>query len=138
MVQRVIAGLATLEGAPACVFLETPTNPELQAHDFPALMSALRDHAAQHGHQVPVLVDTTLAPMFAIFAKDFARDWPFVLVKSGSKYFTKGKSTLGVVACSESALARRIVHRARELGRDADSFARPPQLCGSSSQRSAR
>jgi len=128
MVQRVIAGLDALEGAPACVFLETPTNPELQAHDFSALMSALRDHATRYGHQVPVLVDTTLAPMFPIFAKDFARDWPFILVKSGSKYFTKGKSTLGVVACSSNALAQRIVHRARELGRDADSFARPPQL----------
>ncbi len=128
MVQRVIAGLAALGASPACVFLETPTNPELQAHDFEALMSALRDHAARHGHQVPVLVDTTLAPMFPIFAKAFARDWPFILVKSGSKYFTKGKSTLGVVACSSNALAQRIVDRARVLGRDADSFARPPQL----------
>ncbi len=128
MVDRVIAGVEALAGAPACVFLETPTNPELQSHDFEALMRALRADAEKHGRKVPVLVDTTLAPMFPVFAKDFARDWPFVLVKSGSKYFTRGKSTLGVAACASDPLALRILARARERGTDADSFARPTQL----------
>src|SRR5262249_52739297 len=36
LVDRVLASLATHDGA-ACVFLETPTNPELQVHDFPSL-----------------------------------------------------------------------------------------------------
>ena len=128
LVDRVLAGLAQLGDAPACVFLETPTNPELQAHDFEALMTGLRAHAQRFGRTVPVIVDTTLAPLFPIFAKPFAHDWPFVLVKSGSKYFTKGKATLGIAACASHPTARAIMKRARELGRDADSFARPPQL----------
>lgn len=128
MVDRVIAAVDALAGAPACVFLETPTNPELQSHDFEALMRALRADAERYGRRVPVLVDTTLAPMFPVFAKGFARDWPFVLVKSGSKYFTRGKSTLGVAACADDALALRILAQARALGADADSFARPTQL----------
>lgn len=127
LVDRVLASLETLDGA-ACVFLETPTNPELQVHDFPALMAGVRAYQRRTGKQVPIIVDTTLAPLYPIFAKDFAQEWPFVLVKSGSKYFTKGKATLGVVACAEDALARAIVARAQELGRDADSFARPAQL----------
>lgn len=71
LVDRVLSSLATHGGA-ACVFLETPTNPELQVHDFPALMAGLRAYQQRTGHQVPVLVDTTLAPLYPIFAKDFA------------------------------------------------------------------
>lgn len=128
LVDRVLAALAELGGAPACVFLETPTNPELQAHDFAALMTGVREYAKRWGRKVPILVDTTLAPLYPIFAKDFAQDWPFVLVKSGSKYFTKGKATLGVAACASDPVALSILARARELGKDADSFARPAQL----------
>ncbi len=128
LVDRVIASLEGLGAAPACVFLENPTNPELQAHDFEALLNALRAHAQKTGQRVPVLVDTTLAPLMPLFARDWAQGWPVLLVKSGSKYFTRGKSTLGVLACAEDALARRIIERARVLGRDADSFARPEQL----------
>jgi cystathionine beta-lyase/cystathionine gamma-synthase len=128
LVDRVLAALEELGGAPACVFLETPTNPELQAHDFGALMTGVRAYAQRWGRKVPILVDTTLAPLFPIFAKDFAQDWPFVLVKSGSKYFTKGKTTLGVAACASDPIALAILARARELGQDADSFARPAQL----------
>ena len=127
LVDRVLASLATLDGA-ACVFLETPTNPELQVHDFPALMAGVRAHQQRTGKQVPIIIDTTFAPLYPIFGKDFTQDWPFVLVKSGSKYFTKGKTTLGVVACAADSLARTIVARAHELGDDADSFARPAQL----------
>ena len=112
-----LAALAELDGAPACVFLETPTNPELQVHDFGALMAGVRAYAERWGRKVPIIVDTTLAPLYPIFAKDFAQDWPFVLVKSGSKYFTKGKTTLGVVACASDPVAQAIVARARELGR---------------------
>lgn len=128
LVDRVLASLEGLGAKPACVFLETPTNPELQAHDFEGLMKGLRAHAARTGVKVPVIVDTTLAPLFPVFSQPFAKGWPFLLVKSGSKYFTKGKATLGVVACAEEPLALRLVQRARELGRDADSFARPAQL----------
>ena len=128
LVDRVLAALANLGGAPAYVFLETPTNPELQVHDFGALMTGVRAYAERWGQRVPIIVDTTLAPLYPIFAKDFAHDWPFVLVKSGSKYFTKGKATLGIVACSNDPIALAICARARELGRDADSFARPAQL----------
>lgn len=128
LVDRVLAALAELGGAPACVFLETPTNPELQVHDFAALMTGVREYAKRWGRKVPILVDTTLAPLYPIFAKDFAQDWPFVLVKSGSKYFTKGKATLGVAACASDPVALSILARARELGKDADSFARPAQL----------
>ena len=128
LVDRVLAGVERLAGAPACVFLETPTNPELQAHDFEALMKGLRADAERWGRKIPVIVDTTLAPLYPIFAKPFSEGWPFLLVKSGSKYFTKGKATLGVVACASDPSAQEIVARARELGRDADSFARPQQL----------
>lgn len=128
LVDRIIASLDALGSKPACIFLETPTNPELQAHDFEALMTALRAHEQKHGHKVPVIVDTTLAPLFPIFSRTWSRGWPFLLVKSGSKYFTRGKSTLGVVACADEPLAQRIVDRARALGRDADSFAKPAQL----------
>lgn len=128
LVDRIIASLDGLGAAPACLFLETPTNPELQAHDFEALLRALRAHEAKHGRKVPVIVDTTLAPLFPVFSRPWAKGWPFLLVKSGSKYFTRGKATLGVVACADEPLAQRLVARARELGRDADSFARPAQL----------
>lgn len=128
LVDRIIASLDGLGTSPACVFLETPTNPELQAHDFEALMGALRAHEQKTQCKVPVIVDTTLAPLFPIFSRSWAREWPFLLVKSGSKYFTKGKATLGVVACAAEPLAQRIVDRARALGRDADSFAKPAQL----------
>jgi cystathionine beta-lyase/cystathionine gamma-synthase len=128
LVDRVLAALAGLGGAPACVFLETPTNPELQVHDFGALMTGVRAYDQRWGRKVPLIVDTTLAPLYPIFAKDFAQGWPFVLVKSGSKYFTRGKATLGVAACASDPIAIAIVARARELGHDADSFARPAQL----------
>lgn len=128
LIDRVIASLDGLGAAPACVFLENPTNPELQAHDFEALLKALRAHAQKTGQRVPVIVDTTLAPLMPLFSRGWAQGWPVLLVKSGSKYFTRGKSTLGVVACAADALAQRIVDRARVLGRDADSFARPEQL----------
>jgi cystathionine beta-lyase/cystathionine gamma-synthase len=127
LVDRVVSSLAKLDGA-ACVFLETPTNPELQVHDFAALKAGVRAYKERTGKQVPIIVDTTFAPLYPIFAKDFSQDWPFVLVKSGSKYFTKGKTTLGVVACAADPVAHQIVTRARELGGDADSFARPHQL----------
>ncbi len=128
LVDRVLAGVEALGGSPACVFLETPTNPELQAHDFEALMKGLRADAERHGRKVPVIVDTTLAPLFPVFAEPFSQGWPFLLVKSGSKYFTKGKATLGVVACAADPVARAIVARAHALGLDADSFAHAHQL----------
>lgn len=128
LVDRVVASLEGLGDAPACVFLENPTNPELQAHDFEALMRGLRAHEQRTKRRVPVIIDTTLAPLMPIFSRAWAKDWPVLLVKSGSKYFTRGKATLGVVACASDALAQRIVDRARALGRDADSFARPEQL----------
>jgi cystathionine beta-lyase/cystathionine gamma-synthase len=128
LVDRVLAEPSALGGAPACIFLETPTNPELQAHNFDALMKGLHAYADRWGRKVPVIVDTTLAPLYPVFGKDFARDWPFILVKSGSKYFTKGKTTLGVAACASDTIALAILERARTLGHDADSFARPHQL----------
>lgn len=127
-VDRVIAALPELGAAPACVFVETPTNPELQVHDFPRLLAALRDHAQRTAQKIPVFVDTTLAPLYPILAEDVARDWPFLLVKSGSKYFTKGKATLGVVCAAGEALSRRILEQARVEARDADAGARPSQL----------
>jgi cystathionine beta-lyase/cystathionine gamma-synthase len=128
LVERVIESLPALAGGPACLFLETPTNPELQVHDFPRLLTALKAYQTQTGHQIPVLVDTTLAPLYPLFAQDFARDWPFLIVKSGSKYFTKGKATLGIALCADNALAQRILAAARDYGRDADSFAKSSQL----------
>ncbi|RYE84013.1 MAG: hypothetical protein EOO75_18640, partial [Myxococcales bacterium] len=128
IVDRIVAALPGLGGAPACLFLEMPTNPELQVHDFAALMAALRAYRAQHGVAIPVLVDTTLAPLYPLFAQEFSRGWPFVCVKSGSKYFTRGKATLGVAFCADEPLARAILGRARAYGRDTDTFARPSQL----------
>jgi cystathionine beta-lyase/cystathionine gamma-synthase len=128
IIDRITRALPGLGGAPACLFLEMPTNPELQVHDFPALMAALRAYRAEHGVVIPVLVDTTLAPLYPLFSQDFTRDWPFVCVKSGSKYFTRGKATLGVAFCAEQPLARAILERARAFGRDTDTFARPSQL----------
>jgi len=128
LVDRVIESLPALHGGPACLFLETPTNPELQVHDFARLMTALQAYQAETGQQIPVLVDTTLAPLYPLFAQDFAQDWPFLIVKSGSKYFTKGKATLGVALCADNALAQRILAAARDYGRDADSFAKSSQL----------
>jgi cystathionine beta-lyase/cystathionine gamma-synthase len=128
LIDRFLDALPGLGGAPACLFLETPTNPELQVHDFPRLMAALRAHAARHGSQIPVLVDTTLAPLYPLFAQEFARGWPFLLVKSGSKYFTRGKATLGVACSGADPLARRILERARKGGSDAGALAKPSQL----------
>src|SRR3954447_10644845 len=128
MVDRVIESLPALHGGPACLFLETPTNPELQVHNFARLMAALKTHQSRTGRQIPVLVDTTLAPLYPLFAQDFAQGWPFLIVKSGSKYFTKGKATLGIALCADNALARRILSAARDYGRDADSFAKSFQL----------
>lgn len=128
LVDGMLSRLRRLAGAPAVVFLETPTNPELQVHDFAKLFAGLREYQKQYGKTVPVMVDTTLAPLYPVFQLDAAKGWPVLLVKSGSKYFTRGKSTLGVVACSDNKLARDIVQRARARGRDADSFARPAQL----------
>jgi len=128
LVRRVIDSLPELQGQPACLFLEIPTNPELQVHDFDRLMAALREHREQTGSQIPVLVDTTLAPLYPLFAQDFARDWPFLIVKSGSKYLTKGKATLGVAVCGDDALARRILERAKQYRDEADSGAKASQL----------
>ena len=128
LVDRIIEALPELQGGPACLFLETPTNPELQVHDFARLMTALREYETDTGHQIAVLVDTTMAPLYPLFAKDFAHDWPLLIVKSGSKYLTKGRATLGLALCSDNALAQRILERARDYGRDADSFAKSPQL----------
>lgn len=128
LVDRVIEALPGLQGGPACLFLETPTNPELQVHDFARLMNALRKYQIDTGHQIAALVDTTMAPLYPLFTKDFARDWPFLIVKSGSKYLTKGKATLGLALCSDNALAERILAAARDVGRDADSFAKSSQL----------
>lgn len=128
LIDRFIDALPGLGGGPAALFLETPTNPELQMHDFPRLMAALRAHSEKYGRKIPVLVDTTLAPLYPLFAQEFARGWPFVLVKSGSKYFTRGKTTLGVVCCGDEPLAGRILAEARAAGSDADAFAKPSQL----------
>ena len=127
LVDRVIERLATSTG-PGVIFVETPTNPEMQLHDFPRLMAALRGYQERTGHQVPVLVDTTMAPLYPLFAKDFARDWPFLIVKSGSKYITRGKATLGLVLAGAHPLAQQILQGTRALGREADSFAKPVQL----------
>jgi cystathionine beta-lyase/cystathionine gamma-synthase len=124
----VIDALPALQGGPACLFLETPTNPELQVHDFARLTRALREYQTATGNQIAVLVDTTMAPLYPLFAKDFARDLPFLIVKSGSKYLTRGKATLGLALCSDNALALRILDKARDYGRDADSFAKSSQL----------
>lgn len=128
LVDRILASLAELGAKPAFVFLETPTNPELQPHDFDALTRALEAHERRTKQRVPVIVDTTLAPLFPLFAAPWSSRVPLVLVKSGSKYFTRGKATLGVVARADEPLAARIVARAVALGRDADAFAKPAQL----------
>mgnify|MGYP003884114313 FL=1 len=127
LVDHVLARLPALDGS-AVVFVETPTNPELQLHDFPRLVEGLRAHQARTGHQIPVLVDTTMAPLYPLFEKDFARDWPFLLVKSGSKYITRGKATLGLVIAGAHPLAQRILEATRAKGVEADSFAKPYQL----------
>lgn len=128
LIDRMIAQLDTLHGAPAMLFLETPTNPQLQMHDFDALVLALKAYQQRYGITLPVLVDTTLAPLYPLFAQDFAQDWPFLLVKSGSKYFTKGKATLGVVMANAHPLAQQILDNTRHFGQDADAFAKVSQL----------
>lgn len=128
LVDRMVAAVTALGAAPAILFLETPTNPELQMHDFPKLFAALRAHADATGQIVPVLADTTLAPLYPLLAQPFAKDWPCVIVKSGSKYFTKGKATLGVTFAAENAGAQTIVRAAAAYGRDADTLAKPSQL----------
>ncbi len=123
--------LARLEGSPvgpAVAFVETPTNPELQLHDFARLVDGLKRYHARTGHQVPVLVDTTMAPLYPLFEQDFAQGWPFLIVKSGSKYMTRGKATLGLVMAGGHPLAQRILDATRVRGRAADSFAKPYQL----------
>jgi cystathionine beta-lyase/cystathionine gamma-synthase len=127
LVERIIAALDALAGAPAVLFLETPTNPELQVHDFPRLFAALRAYEAKHGVQLPVLADTTLAPLFPLLAQPYAQGWPCVILKSGSKYFTKGKATLGVAFAGEHLTAQAIVADALAYGRDVDTLAKPTQ-----------
>jgi cystathionine beta-lyase/cystathionine gamma-synthase len=128
LIERVIAELPALAGRPACLFLEMPTNPELQLHDFPTLMTALHAYREKYGVTIPVLVDTTLAPLYPLFGQSFSKDWPFLCVKSGSKYFTRGKATLGVAFTAEEPMAASIMRRARTYGEDMDTFARPMQL----------
>jgi cystathionine beta-lyase/cystathionine gamma-synthase len=128
LVERMVAAVEGLGGAPAVLFLETPTNPELQVHDFPRLFAALRAYEAAHGVRLPVLVDTTLAPLFPLLAQPYAQGWPCVVVKSGSKYFTRGKATLGVAFAGEDAAARAILAGAVAYARDADTAAKPTQL----------
>lgn len=127
LVDRFVTALETLH-QPALIFLETPTNPQLQMHDFEHLVTALKAYQQRTGVTIPVLVDTTLAPLYPLFAQDFALDWPFLVVKSGSKYFTKGKATLGVVMANGHPLAQRILEETRHFGKDADAFARLRQL----------
>ncbi len=121
--------IAQLEGTtdPAVVFVETPTNPELQLHDFASLVDGLKRYQARTGHQIPVLVDTTMAPLYPLFELDFAQDWPFLIVKSGSKYITRGNATLGLVMGGAHPLSQRILAGTRERGVQADSFAKPYQ-----------
>ncbi len=125
-VDHVIARLNDSSG-PALVFVETPTNPELQLHDFASLVAGLKEYHARTGHQIPVLVDTTMAPLYPLFELDFAQDWPFLIVKSGSKYITRGKATLGLVMAGEHPLSQRILEGTRTRGTEADSFAKPYQ-----------
>jgi len=127
LVDRVIERLDASDG-PGVVFVETPTNPEMQLHDFPRLVEALKRYHQRTGHQIPVLVDTTMAPLYPLFELDFARGWPFLIVKSGSKYITRGKATLGLVFAGAHPLAQQILDGTRAHGRDADSFAKPYQL----------
>jgi hypothetical protein len=61
-------------------------------------------------------------------AQPFAHDYPCVIVKSGSKYFTKGKATLGVAFGGEHPASRAILAGAIAYGRDADTAAKPTQL----------
>jgi cystathionine beta-lyase/cystathionine gamma-synthase len=128
LVDRMVQTIDALNGAPAMLFLETPTNPQLQVHDFPRLFEALRAYHARYGVQLPVLADTTLAPLFPLLAQPWAQDWPCVIVKSGSKYFTRGKATLGVAFSGAHPLAQQIVVNARAYAADADTAAKPTQL----------
>ncbi len=128
LVDHFIGAIEQLKGEPVILFVETPTNPELQMHDFEKLMEALRAYHQQHGTYVPVLVDTTMAPLYDLFAQPFARDWPFLVVKSGSKYFTRGKATLGVVMANGHPLAQSIMQNMRVYGQDADAFAKASQM----------
>lgn len=127
LVDRVLEQLDGPMTGPAVVFVETPTNPELQVHDFPRLINGLKRYQARTGHQIPVLVDTTMAPLYPLFEKAWARDWPFLIVKSGSKYISRGKATLGLVLAGEHPMAQQILERTRAHGQDADSFAKPFQ-----------
>ncbi len=127
-VDHVVGQLDHSPIGPAVVFVETPTNPELQLHDFASLVEGLKQYQTRTGHQIPVLVDTTMAPLYPLFEKDFAKGWPFLIVKSGSKYITRGKATLGLVMAGPHPMAQRVLDATRARGREADSFAKPYQL----------
>lgn len=127
LVDRVLEQLDGPMTGPAVVFVETPTNPELQVHDFPRLVDGLKRYQARTGHQIPVLVDTTMAPLYPLFEMEWAQGWPFLIVKSGSKYISRGKSTLGLVLAGDHPMAKLILEGTRAHGRDADSFAKPFQ-----------
>ena len=68
-----------------------------------------------------------MAPLYPLFELDFAQDWPFLIVKSGSKYITRGNATLGLVMGGAHPLSQRILAGTRERGVQADSFAKPYQ-----------
>jgi hypothetical protein len=61
-------------------------------------------------------------------SQPYARDWPCVIVKSGSKYFTRAKATLGVAFAAEHPTSLAIIANAKAYGRDADTAAKPCQL----------
>jgi cystathionine beta-lyase/cystathionine gamma-synthase len=128
LIDRFIERLQQHQGEPVLLFLETPTNPQLQMHDFEQLIQALKAYQKQYGTTIPVIVDTTMAPLYPLFAQTFAQNWPFLLVKSGSKYFTKGKATLGVVMVNAHPLSLEILQQTLRLGTDADAFAKTDQL----------
>lgn len=128
LIDRFIQRLHQHQGEPVLLFLETPTNPQLQMHDFAQLVQALKAYQNQYGTTVPVIIDTTMAPLYPLFAQAFTQDWPFILVKSGSKYFTKGKATLGIVMVNTHPLSQTIFQQTLHLGTDADAFAKVAQL----------
>lgn len=128
LIEHFIEDIQQNQASQAILFLETPTNPELQMHDFEKLIRALKHYQHQNDIIIPVIVDTTMAPLYQLFEQEYAKDWPFLIVKSGSKYYTKGKATLGVAFCGHQTLAKSILERSRAFATYSDTFAKGSQL----------
>lgn len=77
---------ASIDENTACIYLEIITNPQMEVADLNALAELA------HGHNIPLIADTTMIPFTQFSAKDLGVD---IEVVSSTKYISGGATSLG-------------------------------------------